>query len=495
MSQSQSPSEALLAQAAAGYRTTLVTQAVRLACKFVSTVVMARLVAPDGFGDFAMAASIFWLLALFRDAGMGTAAVQAKTISDRQSTALFWVHLTIGFALTVVAASAAPLAGMLFQSDRVVSLLRVMSLAFAVIGAGGFIRSWLIRQMRMNELNRLEAWSAAVATLAMIIAAAMGAGAYAFVVFLFVSEVITTVLAWRIAHWSPRGRPAWESLNGLWRTGWHVTAQQVLVFLSGHLDTIAVGRWFGAHVVGLYNRSGQLLTLPTQYVAGPLGQVLMATLSRMHGSREQYLAHAWSTITSVAHLVLPVYAICLALPGPVLGTVLGADWLPASPYFQALAAVGVALALVTIAQALTIAAGNSHRLIGSAAAPLPVIILVITIRAQHGPEGVAIGMALSHVALLIPRLWWLLRDLPQGLKQFGAALLGPVVGSTAIGGGSYLGGAVLAANSGDIPQLLLGIGIAGAAVGLISAAWPRLRHELSGAAGFIAGRTHSEARR
>src|SRR3954462_9496383 len=70
-------SESTLTRAASGYRATLVSQGVRLACKIVGVVVLARLVSPAEHGVFAMAASVMFFFVLFRDFGLTAAAIQA----------------------------------------------------------------------------------------------------------------------------------------------------------------------------------------------------------------------------------------------------------------------------------------------------------------------------------------------------------------------------------------------------------------------------------
>ena len=95
------PDRIVLAQAARGHRRVLLAQALKLGCKLVSVLLLARLVTPVDHGLFAMASSVVLLLTLFRDAGLGVAAVQARELNEAQLTTLFWAHLGIGALLTI----------------------------------------------------------------------------------------------------------------------------------------------------------------------------------------------------------------------------------------------------------------------------------------------------------------------------------------------------------------------------------------------------------
>ena len=94
--------DTLLAQASRGYQSTLLSQGLRLLCKAVSVVALARLVTPAQHGQFAMAASVFYLVVLFRDFGLGTAALQTRALSEEQRTTLWHAHAGLGILLVPV---------------------------------------------------------------------------------------------------------------------------------------------------------------------------------------------------------------------------------------------------------------------------------------------------------------------------------------------------------------------------------------------------------
>lgn len=417
----------LLQKAASGYRSTMATQVVRIACKLVSVVVMARLVAPAGYGDFAMAASVFWLIALLRDAGLGTAAIQAKSLTARQLNGLFWAHLGIGILLAGLTWISAPLAELWFKHETVSILLKTMSAAFLIMGAGGFMRAQLYREMRVPRANRLEAISAVVGTVAMVGAGYAGAGAYAFVVFLLVSELVATSLAWREVTWRPTAEWSGAELKPLWRVGRHVTLNHTLAFLATQLDAIVIGRWFGASAVGLYTRTGQLLTLPSLYVASPLNQVMLTTLSRLKNAAGTMDSHSWTAVTTVTHLALPFYVGCLVLPEPTVLLLLGDDWLAAAPLLQILAIGGAMTTITSMAQTMNIAMDRTDRLLGAALMGIVATVVALMIGGPFGLQGIAIAIATAQVLLVLPRLWWLLRDLPGSMRGYLAALSGPLM--------------------------------------------------------------------
>ena len=482
------PPEPVLKNAARGYRSTLATQVVRVGCKVISIVVMARLVAPTGYGNFAMAASVFWLLALFRDAGLGTAAIQAKKLNASQMTNLFWAQLIIGVVVAGLMWGMAPWAARWYRTDAIIPLVQVMSLAFVIIGLGGFMRTQLLREMRIARANRLEAIAAVVATFFMIVAGLLNAGAFSFVVFLIVSESVASGLAWRETTWRPSGRPNGRGLGQLWRVGYHITVHQSLTFLLSQLDSIAIGRWFGAHMIGLYNRTGQLLTLPTQYVAGPFGQVMLATLSRLKPNSPEFKQHAWNTVGHVSCLILPIYAVCIVLPEPTIQLLLGSDWLEAAALLRALAIGGAATAVTSLAQSVNVALGRTDRLIGAALIALPFLVAAIAWGAPHGVQGIANGIAGAHVLIALPRLWWLLRDFPGAFRSYCACLFLPVGIMIGFMVGLALGQSLVGNAAVWWVQLVAALPTATTLLILATLASPTLRRQFTKTWNFVTGR-------
>jgi PST family polysaccharide transporter len=465
-----SPPPTVSAQASRGHRSTLLSQAVRLGCKAVSVLVLARLLTPAEHGLYAMAASVFMFLFLFRDLGFGTAAVQAVSLNEVQLASLFWAHLTLGAAFTVVGFACAVPTAAFYATPAVGPMLAAMAPVFALMGLGGLPRALLARDLEFEKLNFVETAAAILGTVAMIAAAALGgAGAWAFVIYLIVSEAAIAALAWRACRWRPRRKAQWNSIRALARTGFQLTRFHALNYVLFQLDTFAIGHALGARSLGLYSRASQLLGLTNLHVAGPLTSVAMAALSRVQADAAEFRRQARATTTMIAHLVLPAAAVCVAIPEEIVRLVLGGQWPDAAPILRWLAVHTGIFTATSLALSINIAAGQTQRLALGAIVSLPVIALAVWLGLPYGAAGVAAAMALASVALAVPRLWWTLRGSPLSGGDFLGALAGPVVVAAILAGGMFAGHR--------------GFGLAGAigsgalALGILAIAWPRLRAE------------------
>ncbi len=499
-----------LEQAQRGQRGAMLSQAIRLLCKAAGVLVLARLVTPAGHGQFALVASVWVLLSLFRDLGLGVATVQAREISAEQKTALFWMHLLIGVGLAGIASAVAPLVAWFFAEPKLCGLMLASAGAFVLVGAGGLARGWLVREARFAEVNAVETWMAVAGTAAMIGAAWLGAEAYAFVVFLIVSEAVATGLAWRflaqrereaasgvrgegagaevkgaIVVW-PRGGPRFAELRGLGRMG----SQWLMFQLLGHalqqVDAVLIGRVWGVQAAGLYSRAAQLLAMPGLFVAAPLGQVAMVAMARSGQlGREawDFAGHSRRTATVTAYLIWPLFAVCAVVPEDVVRVVLGGQWPEAAPAMRWLAVSAWAASVSALGTAVVVAAGQTRRLLGGAWVNVVLVAAAVVVGLERGLAGVACAVAVVNVSWALPRLAWMLGGMPGEFAKHVGALAGPAVVTGAFALGAWTGRVCffnVVAGEAWAWMFLVVSGLSGAVAGALVAAWcPRVRREMA----------------
>lgn len=471
------PGDSLSAQTVHGQRTTLFSHAVRVLCKVISVLVLARLVEPTEHGLYAMAASLTLLLTIFRDLGLGVAALQTPQLSEGERTSLWWTHIAMGTTLTIATIALIPAIVWFYGEPQLAPLVALMSVSFFFMAISAWPRVLLMRELRFAAVNRAETTAVVLATVAMIAAGACGLGAYAFAIFLLVVEAVTAIGAWRACAWRPQGRPKWRHVQPLLRTGFDITGYNCLLHLSQQLDTLLVGRWFGPRNLGFYFRSSQLLQLPALHITTPLAQVMLASLSRQGVAAPQLREQVRSTANLVLHLTLPLTVLCAVLPREMTFLILGRDWLDATPFLRWMGFNAAFTAMTATAYGLSVATGNTRRLAGLASISLLANLVALALARQFGPANVALALAGANFITLVPRLWWVSRSTPVELRDFGSAFCGPVAVAIAFALG-LAGGALMAPMAAEALRMIGGTAGGMVAVGLLCAVWERPRGEL-----------------
>ncbi len=122
-------------------------QAILAGVQLLSTLVLARLLVPGDFGLLAMVATLVAFVSLFGDFGLTQATIQARDISTRQATGLFWSSAVIAVVLALGTAVMAPVIAQLYGEPELVPVTLVFAVVVLVNGLGNIPRAILSRQM------------------------------------------------------------------------------------------------------------------------------------------------------------------------------------------------------------------------------------------------------------------------------------------------------------------------------------------------------------
>src|SRR5438046_9924375 len=74
-------------------------QGAKFVVQTATTMVLARLLSPEEFGLQGMVLVVIGFLGLFRDVGLGMAAVQRLEVTHEQTATLFWINVAVGAIL------------------------------------------------------------------------------------------------------------------------------------------------------------------------------------------------------------------------------------------------------------------------------------------------------------------------------------------------------------------------------------------------------------
>src|ERR1017187_5602837 len=94
-----------------------------------SLMVLARLLEPKDFGLIGMVTAFTGVLSLFRDFGLSTAAIQRATVTEEQTSTLFWINMLAGAILTIITVSLAPFVSSFYHEPRLFWITSVVAIS------------------------------------------------------------------------------------------------------------------------------------------------------------------------------------------------------------------------------------------------------------------------------------------------------------------------------------------------------------------------------
>ncbi len=371
-----------------------------------SMMILARLLVPKDFGLVGMVTAFTGFLGLFRDAGLSMATIQRASITNAQTSTLFWINVVVGGLLAALAAVAAPVLTKFYHEPRLFWVTVVLGASFIFNGGAAQHRAMLQRSMRFAMLAGIDIVSLVLSTATGIGMALAGLGYWALVALNVVQPAASLAGVWLATRWIP-GRPQRRSgIRSMLWFGGTITLNSVVVYLAYNVDKMLLGRFCGADALGIYGRAYQLINLPTENLNSTLGSVAFPALSRVQDDPERLRRYFLKGYSFFLALVMPITMGCGLFADDIVRIFLGAKWHEAAGVFRLMAPTILAFALVNPLAWLMLATGRAGRSLKIALMIAPVVVVSYAVGLKHGPTGVAAGFSIAMALLVLPVVWW-----------------------------------------------------------------------------------------
>jgi O-antigen/teichoic acid export membrane protein len=412
--------------AAFGLQWSTASQFFRQGVQVLTTILLARLLAPSDFGLVSMAAVVTAFVQVFGDLGTASAVIQRKHVSGDFLSSIFWGNTLFGIVVTAVVAAIAPLAAAFFGDPRVASILRVLSLGFLAGGLGIVQKAVMERDLAFRRLAYLETAATAAGAVVGIGLAFSGAGAWSLVWQSVATAAATTVLFWFGARWRPGWVFRWSEVRPVAGYSANLTGFNVLNYFARNADYILIGRFLGAVPLGYYTLAYRIMFYPLQHISTVVGRVALPLFSRIQEDDGAFRAAYVKANCGIALAVVPMMLGLWALAEPAVLFLFGPRWGPVVPLVLILAPIGMLQSVGSTVGTIYQVKGRTDLMLrwGIVAGALAVFSFVVGLR--WGVVGVAASYAAASLLLAYPNFAIPFRLIGLGMGEFLAALARPL---------------------------------------------------------------------
>jgi len=372
-------------------------------------MVLARLLDPKDFGLVGMVTAFTGVLALFRDFGLSSAAIQRETVTDEQLSTLFWINVLFGFLLAVLVLGMAPLIAAFYHEPRLIGVTATLGTAFFFNAIGVQHGVILQRRMRFTALSLINTIALVLSTAVAIVAAMQGWGYWSLVIMAVTSPLISTAGNWLTTNWTPGVPRKGSGVRSMMRFGSAVTLNSLIWYVAINLDKVLLGRYWGVDALGLYGRAYQLINIPTDNINSAAGEVAFAALSRVQNDFVRLKNYFLKGYTLVLAMTLPIAIGCALFADDLISVVLGAKWQAAAPIFRLLAPTVLGFAVGNPLSWLLFSTGRVGRSTLMSLASSPIMIVAYLIGLRYGPKGVAAAYSVGMMLWIFPAIAWAVR--------------------------------------------------------------------------------------
>jgi O-antigen/teichoic acid export membrane protein len=368
---------------------------------FIKFAFLARILSPEEFGIYGIAALVLAFLEIFTETGINVFFIQKEgSLKDYLNTA--WtasiVRGAIISALILVAAS--PISDF-FNTPEVFHLLTLLCLVPLI---KGFINPALISlQMEMSFKKEfwlrffiflIDASSAVVIGLITLDASSLVWG-------LVIGAVFELVLSF---VWiSPRPSLSFDKVKftHVVNRGKWLAWSGIFEYLFRNGDDIVVGKMLGSGSLGIYQMAYKLAILPISEVADVVGKVTLPIFVTLSAEKLRLRrAFIYTTIT-IFTLLLPIVLLLLVLPELIIKVAFGEQWVNSAEILKILVFYSFIRALINPMLTVFIAVKKQEYVtVISFIGVIVSFISLFVLLPRYGLNGVGISTIVSMVTIL-----------------------------------------------------------------------------------------------
>ena len=399
--------------------------------RIVSLMILGRLLDPTDYGLVTMVTAFTGVLNMFGAFGLLQAAIQRDSLSENESTALFWLNIAFGGLLTLATIAAAPTVSRFYHEPRLLAIMEVVGIMFLITGAGIQHGVLLQRRMQFGVSARIEISALLFGTVVSVAMAFAGYGYWALVSMTLTLPLATTIGLWIATGWIPSRPKMTPAVRSMLRFGCGTTLNGFISYFANNIDKLVVGRIWGTEALGLYGRAFHLINFPNDNLNSTIGEVAFAALSRTKDDLDRFRRYFLKGYSFVVTLTVPLTVVCALFADDLVVVILGPKWAAAAEIFRILAPTILTFAISNPLGWLLNSLGLIRR--GAYIALLSALFVVAAVLAgiPYGPRGIAGAYSILMVIKVVPITAWALHGTGIRVRDIFAALSRPLAASAA----------------------------------------------------------------
>lgn len=387
-------------------------------------VILSRLISVEEFGIVANAQVYLLFFQMIVLAGIGPAIIQNKELVREDYGILFNYTVIFSLAMAIIFGLSSNLVAIIYHNDMYKTLFWSMSTIVLCEGMNSVPRAILNKELKFRELNIRVLFSTLIGAVFAIIAAFSGFGVYALVISLAIPSFVSLVLNFVAVKISFTRSLSTKPLKMIKNFTGNQLSFTVLNFFSGNSDNLLVGKFLGPVSIANYQKSYQLLTMPTIIFLGVITPVLQPILAKHQENVELIRDVFFKIIHGLALLAFPITVFMMLNSKEIIFFLFGANWYGAVVPFFILSFSLWAQMLNAVTSGIFMARDQSKYLLINGIISVIVTIPCVLVGIGLGSIiFVSIFVCIANIINFIVSYWLLMTKvlegkLSQALKEF-----------------------------------------------------------------------------
>lgn len=363
----------------------------------IVSIVLARLLSPDEFGQVAIITVFVNLCFTFVESGLNTALIQSKKVDKVDYSTVFYISFAVALLLAGVLVIIAPFIGRLYDNSALVLPLQVYSASLLVSAYNSIQTAKLQKEMKFKLILYTSLASTFLAGAIGIIMAYKGAGIWSLIGYYFSYNIINVLMVLVLDRWMPCLKFSVRRAKELFSYGWKMLVSGLLCTLYADIRTLIIGKMFSENKLGYYNRGQQFPVLVSGTVETTIYSVVFPAMSKVQDNSTDVVRLMRNSSKIGSFILMPLQAGLCATAAPLISFLLTDKWLPAVPFMQMICIGGtsIAISVAGLTAIKSIGRSDVYMKLEAVRRAAMIGVLMISVFAFRTVEAIAWGYAIS----------------------------------------------------------------------------------------------------
>ncbi|HYU91392.1 MAG TPA: lipopolysaccharide biosynthesis protein [Gemmatimonadales bacterium] len=403
----------------------------------ISMLVLARVLTPADFGLVAMATALIAFVELFGWLGLEIALIQRPGATREHFDSAWTMNVLIGASVALMLLLCAWPLARFYGDDRLVALVVFLALGPLFQGCENIGVVAFRKELNFEREFRFLL-SKRLLSFAITVALALWLRSYwALAIGMVFGRLAGVAISYALHPFRPRWSlsRAGDLLHfSLW-----LVAQNIFVFLKDRGPDFIVGKFAGAHALGMWSVANELSNLVGTELIQPMNRAALPTYSQLAEDRAALAAAYLSAAGLVAVLVMPLVVGLAAVAPLVVAVLLGPQWREVGPLISLLAFHGLVDVFLRTAASAVLAGGRPIVYVKIYALQVCVLLpLSFWLTREYGVQGAVVATVGTALGLLPLNATLVARAIGVSARQLLATVWRPLLAAAVMYGVTVL---------------------------------------------------------
>ena len=384
---------------------------------FITSLILARLLAPSDYGVIAIVTVFTNLSAVFINSGFATALIQKKDANDRDFSTMFFCSLGCSVLIYLILFLAAPLVANIYKNPDLTPILRVYALQVPLSVYQSIQTAYISRHMLFRKVFISSAINAVVSGVAGIGAALAGFGVWALVLQYLMGTITNSIVLTFLIPWRPKLQFSKTSAKSLMAYGSRILAADLSGTFFTEVRSLIIGGVYTSADLAYYNKGLQIPQLLTNNLSSVMVSVMFPTLANHSDDLNQVKMMTKRSIRVLAYVIVPCMFGLAAVMEPLILILFTEKWAQTIPFGQILS-IGLAFGILSdLSLQILKAIGRSDVVLGLEIKKKPMYVLLLIVGTQINVLGLAVAMLAYDLYATFINMMQLRKYISYGLRE------------------------------------------------------------------------------